>query len=29
MWYVKKKNMNEWEHIILQEDKTETMANLG
>lgn len=29
MWYIKKKNMNEWEHIILQEDKTETMANLG
>uniref|UniRef100_K1PU41 Uncharacterized protein n=1 Tax=Magallana gigas TaxID=29159 RepID=K1PU41_MAGGI len=28
MWYIKKKNMNEWEHIILQEDKTETMANL-
>lgn len=29
MWYIRKKNMNEWEHIILQEDKTETMANLG
>uniref|UniRef100_A0A8W8MFI9 Uncharacterized protein n=1 Tax=Magallana gigas TaxID=29159 RepID=A0A8W8MFI9_MAGGI len=29
MWYIRKKNMNKSKHIILQEDKTETMANLS
>lgn len=29
MWCIRKKNMNEWENIILQEDKTESMTNLS
>lgn len=29
MWCIRKKNMNEWENIILQEDKRESMTNLS